>query len=250
MEPTTCPMVPRVASPDTVERWWQDGFAAVDLPVTRADLDEAGALLGALFARWPDLPAGHAQDVGEGPVGVPEVVMPSRLSPALLRTRVYRAMRDVAADLLSGPVRHHFDHAIAKPPGAPATAWHQDVAFDPGHDVPMATVWLPLVDVDEYSGAMQFATGSHRGAILEHVAHGPRGRRAAAEPLLAEVCAVHAGTCTVHHARTLHGSTANAGPCERVAWIVKFVPERRSVVRRVIAERVNRRRPVVSRPAN
>jgi hypothetical protein len=248
--PTERLMMQRLASSDTVERWWQDGFAAIELPVDRADLDEVGDLLGALFAQWPDLPFGHAQDIAEGPIGVPEIVMPGRLSPALLKTGVYRSMCEVAAVLLAGPVRHHFDHAIAKQPGAPATAWHQDVVFDPDHDVPMATIWLPLVDVDEHSGAMQFVPGSHRGAILEHVPHGPHGRRTATEPLAAEACPVRAGTCTVHHARTLHASTANLGPCERIAWIVKFVPEDRSSLRRVLADRVAHRRPVPVRPAN
>jgi hypothetical protein len=243
-------MLTSLVSRDTIETWWERGFAAIDLPLTDADIDEVRDLLGALFARWPELPAGHAQDIGEGPVGVPEIVHPSRLSPALLRTRAYTSMRRVAADLLGAPVRHHFDHAISKSPGAPATAWHQDVVFDPDHDIPMATIWLPLVDVDERTGAMRFLPGSHQGKILEHLPHGPHGRRAPVEPDAAEACAVRAGTCTVHHARTLHGSTPNVGDCVRVAWVVKFVPDRRTAVRRAISSRISRERPIATRRAD
>ena len=220
--------------------------------MSTAEMNELRALLAPLVTGWSALPAGYAQDLGSGddraPI-LPEVIYASRLRPRLVRTAGFVRLRRVASALFYGrPVSLHFDHIVAKPPGAPATAWHQDVAFDPTFDMPMAAIWLPFVDVDASNGAMQFVPGSHLGDIAEHVPHGRHGRRAeGVDTASAVTCAVPAGAVCVHMPRTLHASTANSSDRDRLAWVVKFIPDDHSRAHRAIAERRARRRPVAGR---
>lgn len=236
-----------------IERWQAEGFLALDRPIIDAAAVAAlGARLDPLVARWPDLPAGHAQDLGSSPPheSVREIVFATRLDGRLLRTAAYRAMRDTAVALLGRPVRLHFDHVVAKPPGAPETSWHQDVAFDPDHDVPGATVWMPLVDVGPDNGAMQYVPGSHGEGIVEHVAHGRHGLRAVDVPL-GRACTVPlpAGGCAVHTVRTLHASWPNRSAGMRVAWVLIFVVDERPRLRRAVSAWRQRRRPIPRRGA-
>lgn len=233
-------------------RWASDGFVALARPIVdTAALDELGRLLEPLLVRWPDLPEPHAQDLAsiDSATSIREITLASRLVPELHRTAAFAAMRDVAAALLDRRVvRAHFDHVVAKGPGAPMTSWHQDLAFDPGNDVPMATVWLALGDVGEENGAMQYLAGTHLGPVLAHAPSGRHGLRALeVDATQAITCPVPAGGCTVHQARTLHASTPNTTDDTRVAWIVKFVGDDRAAVRRAVGDRRARRRPVERR---
>ena len=239
--------------PDEVRAWHEHGFLDIRRQVvSAADLNELLALLAPLVTGWSALPAGYAQDLGSGDAcspTLPEVIYASRLRPRLVRTAGFVRLRSIASALFDGrPVSLHFDHIVAKPPGAPATAWHQDVAFDPTFDMPMAAVWLPFVDVDVSNGAMRFVPGSHLGEIAEHVPHGRHGRRAeGVDTASAITCALTAGAVCVHMPRTLHASTANSSDRDRLAWVVKFVPDDHSPVHRAIAARRARRRPVTVR---
>lgn len=235
---------------EDVERWHTTGFLAHAMPlVGPAEVDQLRALVEPLVDRWPALPPGHAQALSGDEPAIREIVLATRLAPRLLRSDALAAMTEVATTLLGcGAVRHHFDHVVAKPPGAPATAWHQDVAFDPEFDVPLATVWVPLVDVDDTNGAMRFLPGSHTGPIVTHERVGAHGRGAIDVDVSGAVtCPVAAGACTVHMARTLHGSTPNTGDVRRIAWVVKFVPDGRHALRRAVSARRERRRPLVAR---
>ena len=239
--------------PDEVRAWREHGFVEVRRAVvSTSELNELRALLIPLVTGWSSLPAGYAQDLGSGDARtptLPEVTYASRLRPRLVRTAGFVQLRSVASALFDGhPVSLHFDHIVSKPPGAPATAWHQDVAFDPTFDMPMAAIWLPFVDVDASNGAMQFMPGSHLGEIAAHVLHGRHGRRAeGVDTASAITCAVPAGGVCVHMPRTLHASTPNSSDRDRLAWVVKFIPDDHSWAHRAIAARRARRRPVTVR---
>ena len=236
---------------EEVRRFRTDGFVAVERPVVdRSELARAGIRLHRVLAA--SLDDGSFHDLGDGRPGRPEIhEVPhvSRRDPGLLRTSVYRAMVTLARDVLGCErVRHHFDHAILKPPHTAAeTGWHQDIWFDPGHDDPMATIWMSFVDVDDQSGCMRYLPGSQYLAIRRHVQSGRDGRRVADVDATGAVsCPLPAGGVSIHGARTLHGSGPNHSDSPRLAWIVKFVPEDRSPVRLVTRrtlERVGLRHP-------
>ena len=69
----------------------------------------------------------------------------------------------VAARLLGVEgVRLYHDQALFKEPGGGITPWHQDQHYWPLDTDRTITLWMPLVDIEEDMGMMQFASGAHR----------------------------------------------------------------------------------------
>jgi phytanoyl-CoA hydroxylase len=98
--------------------------------------------------------------------------------------------------------------------GAPVE-WHQDWAFYPHTNDDLAAVGIMIDDVDEANGPLMVIPGSHRGPVFDHHAEGHFC--GAMDPERGEVdfsSAVKltgpAGSITVHHARTVHGSATNS----------------------------------------
>ncbi|MGI9484782.1 MAG: phytanoyl-CoA dioxygenase family protein [Geminicoccaceae bacterium] len=98
--------------------------------------------------------------------------------------------------------------------GAPVE-WHQDWAFYPHTNDDLCAIGIMIDDVDETNGPLMVIPGSHKGPILNHHADGGYFC-GAIDPRRGEVDfsgAVNltgsAGSVTIHHARTIHGSAAN-----------------------------------------
>lgn len=76
----------------------------------------------------------------------------------------------IAADLLGvAKVRLYHDQALFKEPGGGHTPWHQDKYYWPLDTDKMITMWMPLIDLDESMGLIQFASGSHLEGAIEKV---------------------------------------------------------------------------------
>jgi ectoine hydroxylase-related dioxygenase (phytanoyl-CoA dioxygenase family) len=123
--------------------------------------------------------------------------------------------------------------------GAPVE-WHQDWAFYPHTNDDLAAVGIMMDDVDDRNGPLLVIPGSHKGPILDHHADGVFC--GAMDPARGEVdyrTAVPltggAGSITIHHVRTVHGSATNSsGRPRRLllhqyraadAWPVLGVPD-------------------------
>ncbi len=104
---------------------------------------------------------------------------------------------------------------IKAPGGGPAVEWHQDWAFYPCTNDSLLACGLMLDDVDLANGPLQVIPGSHKGPLLSH--HNGDGVFCGAiDPSDADfhhekavTLTGKAGSMTVHHVRTLHGSAAN-----------------------------------------
>jgi ectoine hydroxylase-related dioxygenase (phytanoyl-CoA dioxygenase family) len=74
-----------------------------------------------------------------------------------------RRFAKVAAELMgvSGTRLYH-DQALYKEAGGGITPWHQDQYYWPLDTQHSITMWMPLVELTEESGIMEFACGSHR----------------------------------------------------------------------------------------
>ena len=125
------------------------------------------------------------------------------------------ALLDIVAALIGASVR--FDHAKLnfKPPGGGgAVEWHQDWAFYPHTNDDILAVGVMLDDCAEDNGPLLAIPGSHKGPVWDHHAEGhfcgaldPAATDldfAAARPLTGP-----AGSITIHHVRTVHGSIEN-----------------------------------------
>jgi phytanoyl-CoA hydroxylase len=98
--------------------------------------------------------------------------------------------------------------------GAPVE-WHQDWAFYPHSNDDLAAVGIMMDDVDDSNGPLLVIPGSHKGPIFDHHADGVFC--GAMDPARGEVdyrkavpLTGPAGSITIHHVRTVHGSATNS----------------------------------------
>ena len=128
-------------------------------------------------------------------------------------------------------VRIYFDQALVKEPYSLPTSYHLDLpwwAFESDH---ACTIWVALDDATTANGCLYFVPGSHRlgltyrspsvGADLGGIfaAH----PEAAGRPPVS--CAIPAGGCTFHNARTIHGAGVNMTPGRRRALTAAYMPD-------------------------
>lgn len=100
------------------------------------------------------------------------------------------------------------------PGGGASVEWHQDWAFYPHTNDDLLAFGLMLDDVTPDNGPLQVIPGSHKGPVLSHQMDGrfcgavdPSDPDFDASKIV--TLTGRAGSMTVHHARTLHGSSPN-----------------------------------------
>lgn len=124
-------------------------------------------------------------------------------------------LTEVLRDLLGPDVLIQTSKLNTKAPGGGAAVeWHQDWAFYPHTNDSMLAFGLMLEDVTPENGPLMVIPGSHKGPILSHYTNGVFcGAVNPDDPAFHMNKAVtltgKAGSMTVHHARTLHGSASN-----------------------------------------
>ncbi len=158
-----------------------------------------------------ELDAGHSPDSPR----LTRIKLPHRRHPyfwELLRTS---RITEVLTDLLGPDTTLLTSKLNTKAPGGGAAVeWHQDWAFYPHTNDDLLAFGLMLEDVTEENGPLMVVPGSHKGPVLSHHANGVFcGAIDPGDPLFARARIVtltgKAGSMTVHHARTLHGSAPN-----------------------------------------
>jgi ectoine hydroxylase-related dioxygenase (phytanoyl-CoA dioxygenase family) len=108
------------------------------------------------------------------------------------------------------------------PGGGAAVEWHQDWAFYPHTNDDMLAFGVFLEDVTEENGPLQVIPGSHKGPVLDH--NSAQGVFCGAvDPTdpdfhidQAVTITGKAGSMSIHHARTLHGSAPNVSDRARL----------------------------------
>ena len=129
-------------------------------------------------------------------------------------------LTDVAEDLLGPDVMfHHAKLNFKWSGGGEEVKWHQDIPFWPHTNDSVLTMGLYLEDVDDVMGPLGVLPGSHRGQTYDHYNGNDEWVGALSDADLAAVPldkAVYlpgpAGSVTIHHCRTLHGSRPNMHP--------------------------------------
>jgi hypothetical protein len=224
---------------EEIERFRVDGYLAVSRPIlSPAQLQRLSQLIQPLFSELDELPDEWVHDLGEqssARTSIPEVVFTAEIEPRIRTTSAYRQMRSVAAQLLGTPARLSFDHAIVKPAHTVSvTPWHQDYAFNVEDHATTVNFWVPLVDATLDNGCMRFVPRSHLEPVLPHVTQGDALRAIGAPEERSVACPVPAGGFTVHTQRTLHSTGPNDTDVERLAWVVKYMPDERSSGARLV----------------
>lgn len=170
-------------------------------------------------------------DDGKAPARSPQIIDPVAFAPELRDTQFRANALAIARELLGSDVECSYEHAIYKPPRiGSGTPWHQDEAFhtDPTTEYDAISVWMPLQDVTNANGCLQFIPGSHLGEVLTHRSPNDDPRIHALEcsgefdRSAAVTCPLPRGGATIHHGRTLHAAGANDSAMERCAYVLTF----------------------------
>jgi ectoine hydroxylase-related dioxygenase (phytanoyl-CoA dioxygenase family) len=129
---------------------------------------------------------------------------------------------DVVEDLLGPDLKfHHSKLNFKAPHGGEEVKWHQDIQFWPHTNYDLLTVGVFLEDVSPGMGEVGFVPGSHDGPLYD-LYDGDTWVGALGDDDVARAGVDRAaypvgpaGSITVHHCRTVHGSAPNTSPHPR-----------------------------------
>ena len=233
-----------VVSPtaEEVEFFGENGFLVVERITTDEEVDWLAELYEYIFdpanRDRPGAPVARDKVPGSTSL-VRQAFMPEFHFPELLQTTFNRNARTYAAALLQVDREDVscWGHMIRKAPGGRAAPWHQDEAFwETELEYHALGAWLPLHEVTEEMGCMQFVRCSHKHGVYVHL---PQDGDVALHILAADVeidpadvvsCPLPKGGVTFHNQRTLHYTAPNQTDRPRLAFPTEFqvAPRRRA----------------------
>lgn len=111
----------------------------------------------------------------------------------------------------------HFN-GFYKPAGGMATPWHQDMGYIPLACDAVVTLWLPLTPVNDDSGPLIFASGSHRAGAIDLAGVETRYPLFINPPMLP-------GDISMHSGWTAHRSGRNRSDHAREALAISYFPD-------------------------
>jgi ectoine hydroxylase-related dioxygenase (phytanoyl-CoA dioxygenase family) len=171
-----------------------------------------------------DLEDSHRPDVPR----VRRIKLPHKVDPAFDGLLHSEAILAPVRDLIGPSLRLHTSKLNLKSAGfGAAVEWHQDWAFYPHTNDDILAVGVMLNDVGPDNGPLLVLPGSHRGPIHDHHAD---GRFCGAIDLgasgldLSRAVALTgpAGSISLHHVRTVHGSDLNRSAADRALLLYEI----------------------------
>ena len=137
---------------------------------------------------------------------------------------------DIATDILGPNVRFRDLMANFKwAHGGAEVKWHQDLPFYPHTNAGTCQFLLMLEDVGPEQGPLQVIPGSHRGPVFEHYDENGEWSGSIREQDLidagidkAVALTGSAGSATVHHSCTIHGSAQNTSAFGRPVLVITY----------------------------
>ena len=135
----------------------------------------------------------------------------------------------ILKQLLGPDVRMHSSKLNLKAEdGGASLEWHQDWAFHPHTNRSLITVGLLMEDCRMEHGPMLVIPGTNNGPVHDHNANGRfcgaiDPDRAPLDYEKAVACVGKAGTLTLHHAFSVHGSAANTSNQPRPLLLYEFM---------------------------
>jgi ectoine hydroxylase-related dioxygenase (phytanoyl-CoA dioxygenase family) len=144
------------------------------------------------------------------------------------RFTLARRFARVAAELMGvDAVRIYHDQALFKEVSGGYTPWHQDQYYFPIDTPNTVTMWMPIVDISEEMGSLDFVSASHREGYMAKVETGDAANDYY-EPIIAkrklpivQSGAMAAGDATFHAGWTLHRAGPNTS--DRVREVMTVI---------------------------
>lgn len=202
------------------QRYATDGCLIVDNVVTPDQLRRMQDVTDRLIDRSRNVTESndvYDLDRGHGPDSprLTRIKLPHKQDKVFEEVLKKSGVTQVLTDLLGPDTTLITSKLNTKAPGGGAAVeWHQDWAFYPHTNDDLLAFGLFLEDVTEENGPLMAIPGSHRGPILSHHNDGIFcGAIDPDDPLFEMDRAVtltgKAGSMSIHHVRTLHGSAPN-----------------------------------------
>ena len=171
-----------------------------------------------------DLEDSHRPDAPR----VRRIKLPHQVDPAFDALMRSEAILGPVRDLVGPSLRLHTSKLNLKSAGyGAAVEWHQDWAFYPHTNDDILAVGVMLNDVGPENGPLLVLPGSHRGPVYDHHANGRFCGAidvAAAGLNLDDAVALTgpAGSISLHHVRTVHGSDINRSGKDRALLLYEI----------------------------
>ncbi|MEQ8965004.1 MAG: phytanoyl-CoA dioxygenase family protein [Azospirillaceae bacterium] len=207
-------------SPEEIDRYRRDGFLLVENALSGDEVAAMRAEIARIVERARGLEEGD--DVFEFEDGhspdaprVRRIKKPHQVAPFFRDLLAIPRVIEPVTDLLGPNVRLQSSKLNMKSAEYGASVeWHQDWAFYPHTNDDILAIGIFVDDVDTENGPLMAVPGSHRGPVLDH--HHGGVFCGAVDPGAEGVDldrAVRltgpAGSMSIHHVRTLHGSDFN-----------------------------------------
>ena len=223
-----------VVTPEQIEAYRRDGFVVIDNVLNPAEVETLRRVTDELVEASRhvrehnaiyDLEPTHSAAEPR----VRRIKMPHKVHPAYDATMRHPRILAVLRALMHPTVRFDISKLNLKAPGyGAAVEWHQDWAFYPHTNDDLAAVGVMMDDMRLENGPLLCIPGSHRGPVFDH--HSPEGFFCGAmDPTQAEVdyssavpCLGRAGSISIHHARTVHGSAVNTSAHPRRLLLLEY----------------------------
>ena len=225
----------RVLTPEQREHYFEQGFVALESLLEGAWLQRVRSALAVLVERSTSLAAADGvfdlePDHSASDPRLRRVAYLDDQDPVFWELCSQSVLVDLAADLLGPDVTFRecmVNYKWAR--GGTEVKWHQDIAFYPHTNLSPLIMLVFVEDVTPEQGPPRVVPGSHRGRIFEHydgdgrwTGH-IRAEDLAGVPLNSAVDLVGpAGTVTVHHGGTIHGSGPNLSASSRPILVAGY----------------------------
>ena len=220
-------------SHEQVDFYNANGYLTVPDALTQSEVAELRAEVDAIVAGAAkvtshtdiyDLEDGHSLAAPK----VRRIKAPHKHFDYFARLVRHPGLTAMIAALLGPNIRLHGAKLNMKSAGYGAPVeWHQDWAFYPHTNDDVLATGILLDDCEVENGPMLMIPGSHRGRLYDHHADGRFCGAITGElNQLAFDTAVpltgKAGSMSIHHARTLHGSAQNTSTKPRRLLLFEF----------------------------
>ena len=216
-----------VLSKDEINFYNEQGYLLVEDVISENQHKEMLALVDGFFEKSKmikendnifDLEDGHSSDNPR----LKRIKQPHQHSQFFWDIIKESKIEEILRDLLGDNVSLKTSKLNTKAPGGGAAVeWHQDWAFYPHTNDNVLALGLMLNDVDIDNGPLMVIPESHKGPVLSHFNNGVFC--GAIDPddsdfdmSKAVTLTGKARSMTIHHARTLHGSSPNNSNRDRL----------------------------------
>ncbi|MEH0152594.1 phytanoyl-CoA dioxygenase family protein [Limibacter armeniacum] len=208
---------PFFLSTETVEQFHENGWVKLDNIMGQDDLQPyRKAIQAEVSQRQKDFkPLQERDTYGKAFL---QIMNLWRSNEVIRQFVMAKRFAGIAAKLLGvEKVRIYHDQALFKEAGGGPTPWHQDQYYWPLDTDKTLTMWMPLVDLNESMGILQFASGSHRHENKEQIAISDQSNHYFDELVhhnaysISDLKSICAGDATFHYGWTMHYAPGNIG---------------------------------------